>query len=170
MLRGVVLLADVLVEVLPVEEGVSHLHMAFDRGGGELAELLADRVRTLELVAVGGHEARVVAARIDEDARRRVAVDVAVLGVERERVRLAREERRLLGARRRELGRRAQRSHLRDRRVELLLGGLPAGGARLAGLVVHRGVLERLVSLLLVALDHRADRLRKGLGDGVRAL
>src|SRR5207245_9881988 len=114
-------LADVLVEVLPVEEGVSHLHMAFDRGGGELAELLADRVRTLELVAVGGHEARIVAARIDEDARRRVAVDAAVLGVERERVRLAREERRLLGGGRRELRRDAEASHLDDRRGPRLL-------------------------------------------------
>src|SRR5207302_230079 len=94
--------------------------------------------------------------------------------------RLARKQGRLLGGRERQLLRGAEvlsaRSDLRNRRLELLLGRLAAVRPLLADellvegrqLPVERG--EGGVGLLLVALDHGADRLAEGLADRVAAL
>src|SRR5207253_1206614 len=108
-----------------------------------------------------------------------VAVDHPVERIERGGVRLARKQGRLLGGRERQLLRGAEvlaaRSDLRDRRLELLLGRLAAVRPLLAELLVEGRHLpvergEGGVGLLLVTLDHRADRLADGLADRVAAL
>src|SRR5579875_1686324 len=169
LLRGVRLLAGLLVEVLSLEEGRVHLVVALERRGHELGDHLADRLLALEGVRAARNPPGLVPA--DQRLRRGVAEDAAVLAVEREGA--VAEKHRLLELCVADLVGVAERRGLRERRIELPLG---RGRARLlAGLLgrVGRGgigSLEPCLRLLRVALDDGADRLRERLRNGARAL
>src|SRR5439155_14603912 len=170
LLRGVGLLARLLVEVLAAEEAAGQLGVALDRSRDQPADVLPDRVRALEVLLAGRDLGSVVAGRIDHRSRGAVnAVDVPVQLVERSWVVRVSEEGHLLSSSRAQLRGGTEHLHLVGGAVELGLG------RALAGLIVERlrlsiGRSEGRVGLLGVALDHGGHRLSEGLPERHAAL
>src|SRR5207249_8660149 len=69
---GVRCLARLLVERLVLEGGVGQLEVATEHTGGELRDVLADRVLALRARGAGRDLARIVAPGVDRSEERRV--------------------------------------------------------------------------------------------------
>src|SRR5262249_7451749 len=161
------LLARLLVEVFPFEEGLVHVVVALRSADHQLGERLGDRGLAFEDVGRRGNEAGVVVA--DEGGGRRVAEDEAVLVVEGTGSGRP-EEHRLLVRGAGQL-QRITYTLLREGRhflVERPLGRIPgivlAVLFRLAGALLRRA-FETLLRLVDVTDDGREDRLRKRRAD-----
>jgi hypothetical protein len=136
----------------------------------ELREPLGDRVGAGQSALAGGNEARVVAARVEGRAARRVAVHGAGERIERPCGGAVSEKIARDGVSRGE-GRGAGTGccELRERRLELCARRLRAVRL-LARFLVEGCVLEGRLRLLHVAGDDGPEQLRERLSGAIRAM